>query len=182
MDDVTALLRRWQKGDREALDSLIPEIYEDLRRLARSTLGGAGGATLNPTALVHEAFLRFQRRAGAPWKNRGHFFSVAAMAMRQIVIDYARRRQALRRGGDQQPIDLEESQNLVDEQTEMLIALDQALDRLSQLNERLTRVVECRFFAGLSLAETAEALGVTRKTVQRDWLKAQALLKRELAP
>ncbi len=182
MDDVTTLLRRWQGGDREALDRLMPEIYEDLRRLARSTLGADGPATLNPTALVHEAFLRFQRRAGAPWKNRGHFFAVAAMAMRQIVVDDARRRQAARRGGDRQPIDLEEGQILIDEQTDMLLALDQALDRLSRLNERLTRVVECRFFAGLSLAETGEALGVTRKTVQRDWQKAQALLKRELSP
>lgn len=147
-----------------------------------TTTAGVSGSRSEGHSPAAKGVPRPPRRAGAPWKNRGHFFSVAAMAMRQIVVDYARRRQTLRRGGDQQPIDLEESQILVDEQTEMLLALDQALDRLSQLNERLTRVVECRFFAGLSLAETAEALGVTRKTVQRDWLKAQALLKRELDP
>ena len=114
------------------------------------------------------------------WKNRGHFFAVAAKAMRQIVVDHVRRNRAEKRGGGVEALSLEEGQIPVDEKAESLLALDQALVNLSKLSERLTQVVECRFFAGLSVDETAEALGVTRRTVHRDWIKAQALLRREL--
>ena len=182
MDEITELLRRWQDGDRDALDRLIPHVYGDLRRLAQRELGRRSRPkTLQPTVLVHEAYMKLEGR-DSPWKNRGHFFAVAARAMRQIVIDHVRRCQAQKRGGEQRDLALDDALIAVDDQSEMLLALDEALDRLARLDPRMTQVVECRFFAGLSADETAEALGVTRRTVHRDWVKAQALLKRDLVP
>lgn len=182
MTEITRLLEDWRKGDREASDRVLPLVYADLRKLARRELGRRGRqGTLEPTALVHEAYLRLAGPSERPWKNRGHFFAVAAQAMRQIVVDHARRRLSLKRGGGQYVLTLDSDLIAVEEQAELLVALDQALNRLSELNERLTRVVECRFFAGLTAEETAEALDVTRRTVHRDWLKAQAFLKGELA-
>ena len=181
MSEITTLLEGWRRGDKEASDQVLALVYTDLRRLARRELGRRGRqGTLQPTALVHEAYLRLAGPSERPWKNRGHFFSVAAQAMRQIVVDHARRRLSLKRGGGQHLLTLEGDLIAVEEQAELLVALDEALNRLSQLNERLTRVVECRFFAGLTAEETAEALEVTRRTVHRDWLKAQAFLKQEL--
>lgn len=181
MEEITRLLQQWQDGDRQALEQLIPFVYEDLRRLARRELGRRGGpAILDATVLVHEAYMRLEGGSQV-WKNRGHFFAVAAKAMRQIVVDQARRAHAEKRGGGVADLSLEERQIPIDEKSEGLLALDEALDKLSALNERLTQVVECRFFAGLSVEETAEALGVTRRTVHRDWIKAQALLRRELS-
>lgn len=181
-DEITQLLEGWRKGDRGAEGELLPLVYADLRQLARLEIYRRGQhATLNPTALVHEAYLRLSNQRQSPWKNRGHFFAVAAQAMRQIIVDHARKRLALKRGGGGFDLTLDRQQIAVDDQAEMLVALDQALETLSQLSERLTKVVECRFFAGLTADETAEALGVTRRTVQRDWLKAQALLKQELS-
>lgn len=189
MDEITELLERWQGGDREAVEQLIPQIYGELRQLARRELSRpdrSRNATLDPTVLVHEAYLRLERASGDEeggyrWNNRGHFFAVAAKAMRQIVVDHARKRHAQKRGGEQADLDLEDQQIAIDDQSERIVALDQALHRLSEIEERLTRVVECRFFAGLSVQETAAALGVDRRTVHRDWIKAQALLKRQLA-
>ena len=187
MDEITELLERWQEGDRQALEQLIPQIYGELRQLARRELARPDrpNPTLDPTVLVHEAYLRLERssggREGRRFNNRGHFFAVAAKAMRQIVVDHARKRHASKRGGPKIDLDLEHQQIAVEDQSEMIVALDQALDRLSTIEERLTRVVECRFFAGLSVQETASALGVDRRTVHRDWIKAQALLKRQLA-
>lgn len=188
MDEITELLRRWQDGDRQALEELIPEVYGELRRLARRELSrpDRSNPTLQPTVLVHEAYLRLDQASresggGRTWNNRGHFFAVAAKAMRQIVVDHARKRHALKRGGPQADLDLESQQIAIDDQSEMIVALDQALVQLSQLEERLTQVVECRFFAGLSVQETAAALGVDRRTIHRDWIKAQALLRRQLA-
>jgi RNA polymerase sigma factor (TIGR02999 family) len=182
MTDITELLEGWRKGDRSAEDALLPLVYGDLRQLARLEIYRRGQhATLNPTALVHEAYLRLSNQRRSPWKNRGHFFAVAAQAMRQIIVDHARKRLALKRGGGSYELTLDRQPIAVDDQAEMLVALDQALDTLSRLSQRLTQVVECRFFAGLTAEETAEALGVTRRTVQRDWLKAQALLKQELS-
>ncbi len=182
MSEITRLLEGWREGDEAASNQVLPLVYADLRRLARRELSRRGRqGTLQPTALVHEAYLRLAGPNERPWKNRGHFFAVAAQAMRQIVVDHARRRLSLKRGGGQHVLTLESDQIAVEDQAELLVALDQALQRLSELNERLTRVVECRFFAGLTAEETAEALNVTRRTVHRDWLKAQALLKQELA-
>ncbi|MCH9648457.1 MAG: sigma-70 family RNA polymerase sigma factor [Deltaproteobacteria bacterium] len=181
--EITRLLEGWRQGDEEASGRLIPLVYSDLRHLARLEIRRRhGNATLDPTALVHEAYLRLSNQSVAPWKNRGHFFAVAAKAMRQIIVDHARKRLALKRGSGQGELTLDEKLIAVDEQAETLLALDQALEKLSQLSDRMTQVVECRFFAGLTAEETAEALGVTRRTVQRDWLKAQALLKKELSP
>lgn len=182
MEEITQLLRRWQQdGDRKALEDLIPYVYDDLHRLAKREIGRRyGPAMLDATVLVHEAYMRLEG-SGSLWKNRGHFFAVAAKAMRQIVVDQARRSHAEKRGGGVADLSLEERQIPIDEKSESLLALDQALENLSKLNERLTQVVECRFFAGLSVDETAEALGVTRRTVHRDWIKAQALLRRDLA-
>ena len=188
MDEITELLDRWQGGDRAALEKLIPQIYGELRQLARRELSrpDRSNPTLDPTVLVHEAYLRLEKArgdddSGPRWNNRGHFFAVAAKAMRQIVVDHARKRHAQKRGGPQADLDLEGQQIAIDGHSERIVALDQALDRLSRIEERLTRVVECRFFAGLSVQETAAALGVDRRTVHRDWIKAQALLKRQLA-
>jgi len=181
MEEITQLLQRWQDGDRQALEDLIPFVYSDLRRLAKREIGRRSGpAILDATVLVHEAYMRLENGKKV-WENRGHFFAVASKAMRQIVVDHARRNHAEKRGGGVADLSLEEGQIQVDEKAESLLALDQALNNLSKLNERLTQVVECRFFAGLSVDETAEALGVTRRTVHRDWIKAQALLRRELA-
>ncbi len=180
MEEITQLLQKWQDGDRQALEDLIPFVYRDLHRLAKRELGRRRGpSTLDATVLVHEAYMRLENGQKV-WKNRGHFFAVASKAMRQIVVDHARRSHAEKRGGGVADLSLEEGQIPVDEKAESLLALDQALNNLSKLNERLTQVVECRFFAGLSVDETAEALGVTRRTVHRDWIKAQTLLRREL--
>ena len=178
--EITELLRRWHAGDRQAFDALMPQVYAELRRLARSALARGPQHTIQPTLLVHEAFLRLRGQSETAFENRGHFFAVAAVAMRHLVIDEARRRRATRRGGELKRVDLEEGLITIDPQCDRLIALDQALARLGRLNPRLVQVVECRYFAGLTLAETAETLGVVRKTVQRDWLKAQALLRRDL--
>ncbi len=180
--EITRLLESWRRGDTQAADRLMSMVYADLRKLAGFQIRQRShNATLNPTALVHEAYLRLSAQRQTPWKNRGHFFAVAAKAMRQIIVDHARRRLALKRGQGQANLTLEDREIAVDENAETLIALDQALEKLSRLSERLTRVVECRFFAGLTTEETAEALEITRRTVLRDWVKAQALLKQELS-
>jgi RNA polymerase sigma factor (TIGR02999 family) len=145
--------------------------------MAHRALGPSGrDAILNTTALVHEAFLRLPGQSGLSLQDRRHFFSVAAIAMRQIVIDHARRRTALKRGGGVRHVDLEDTELAVDDRAEELLALDGALSRLSQLDERLGRVVELRVFGGLSVEETAEVLDVDPRTVKRDWRKARAIL------
>jgi RNA polymerase sigma factor (TIGR02999 family) len=180
-DEITRLLEAYESGDADALRRLVPLVYPDLRRLAHRQLGhGRGGQTLDTTGLVHEAYVKLADRTRACWRDRGHFFAVAALAMRQVVIDYARRCRAEKRGGGQ-PIDrLDATQIPVREQAETLLQLDEALERLRDLDERLIRVVECRFFAGLSEQETAEALGVSTRTVERDWKRARAWLRRDL--
>jgi RNA polymerase sigma factor (TIGR02999 family) len=139
------------------------------------------GQTLSTTGLVHEAYLKLQARRGAPWRDRGHFFAVAAGAMRHILIDYAKRRRRQKRGNGQLPATLDEANLAVNRETEHLLAVDEALDRLAFREPRLAQVVECRFFAGLSDEETAAALGVSPRTVQRDWVQARAWLADELA-
>ena len=176
-EEITRLLVSIRAGDRGALNELLPLVYRELHGMAHRALGPAGrDATLNTTALVHEAFLRLHDRAGLTLQDRKHFFSVAAIAMRQIVIDQARRRTAQKRGGGARHVDLEDADVPVDDRAEELLALDDALSRLSRLDERMARVVELRFFGGLSVEETAEVLEVDPRTVKRDWRKARAIL------
>lgn len=179
--DVTLLLDHLRGGDRRAFDRLFPLVYRELRQMAARRLGGRRATpTLAPTALVHEAYLKMVGQQGVPWQNRAHFFAVAARAMRQILIDYARHKQAAKRGGDKQPLTLTQNVLGPDLPLAELLALDQALDRLEALDARLRQVVELRFFGGLQENEVAEVLGVTTRTVQRDWTRARAWLYREL--
>jgi RNA polymerase sigma factor (TIGR02999 family) len=179
--EITTLLRAQREGDPAAFDRLVEVVYPKLRSLARSQLrGGRPGQTLNTTAVVHEAYVRLAESTRVEWQNRGHFFGVAARAMRQVIVDHARRRNAAKRGGGKAPVSLHDADLAIEAQADTIQLLDTALDRLSELNPRLPRVVECRFFAGLTEQETADALGLSRATVQRDWLKARAWLKREL--
>jgi RNA polymerase sigma factor (TIGR02999 family) len=179
--DITRLLEAHRSGDAHALEQLVPLVYRDLQQLARRQLKGSSLPTLNTTSLVHEAYLKLAG-AGAPaWEHRGHFYAVASMAMRQIVVDYARHSHAQKRGGARPLEKLDAEQIAVEAQAEALIELDAALRRLSALDERLPRIVECRFFTGLTAEETAEALGMSLRTVERDWKRARAWLRQELA-
>ena len=164
------------------MDRLLPLVYDELRRVAHRQLGRERpGHTLSTTALVHEAYLRLVDQTRARWVDRAHFFAVAAGVMRRILVDYARRYRAAKRGGDARHVDLDQVEVSLEDRSEMLINLDEALGRLAELNPRLTQVVEYRFFGGMTEEETAEALGVTDRTVRRDWIKAKAWLSRELA-
>ena len=179
---ITNILLEWgTPGEGRPVDRLLPLVYDELRRVAHRQLGRERpGHTLSTTALVHEAYLRLVDQTRARWVDRAHFFAVAAGVMRRILVDYARRFRAAKRGGDAQHVDLDLAQVSLDERSEVLINLDEALGRLAELNPRLSQVVECRFFGGMTEEETAEALGVTDRTVRRDWIKAKAWLSREL--
>jgi len=179
--DITGLLLAWRAGDRRALDQLFPLVYEALRRVAHRQLERERpDHTLGTTALVHEAFIKLVDQTRAQWVDRAQFFAVAARAMRRILVDYARRHRALKRGGERAQISLDDVALVADARAEALIALDEALARLAELDERLGRVVECRFFGGLTEEETAEALAVTPRTVRRDWVKAKGWLYQAL--
>jgi RNA polymerase sigma factor (TIGR02999 family) len=186
--EITEALVALRKGAPEAMDRLLPIVYGELRRMAHRQLGGErGGHTLSTTAVVHEAYLRLADQKEVEWENRAQFFAIAARTMRRILIDYARRYGAARRGGpDQARVDFDsleragEAVLAVAERADSLLALDEALERLSAMDPRLGRVVECRFFAGLTETETAEALGLSQRTVARDWLLARGWLYREL--
>lgn len=175
--EVTRLLGELARGDSSAFEHLIPLVYEDLRMIAHRHLRRHGAAiTLNTTALVHEAYIRLVDSTRLEWKDRGHFLAVYSVVMRNLLVDIARKRRAAKRGGDRVRVTLDDNAASVDFQADHVLAVDSALTRLSELDERLGRVVECRFFAGLTEEETASALGVTDRTVQRDWVKAKALL------
>jgi RNA polymerase sigma factor (TIGR02999 family) len=177
---ITDLLLQLRGGNAGGMDRLFPLVYDELRRMAHRQLQGERpGHTLGTTGLVHETYFKLVDQTRVEWQDRGHFFCVAARAMHRVLVDYARQYLALRRGGGLQRVSLEEDAVGV-ERSEALIALDEALSRLTALSERLGRVVECRFFAGLNEEETAEALGVTTRTVQRDWAKARGWLYLEL--
>jgi RNA polymerase sigma factor (TIGR02999 family) len=177
---ITELLLQVRGGDPEALNHLFPLIYGELRRLAHWQLQHERtGHTLDTGALVHETFLKMVDQPRVHWQDRAHFFRVASWAMRRILVDYSRRHRALRRGGGVPPLSLED-EVAVAQQSDQLVALDEALERLAVVNERLSQVVECRYFGGLTEAETAEALGITPRTVQRDWRKARDWLALEL--
>ena len=176
-DDITQILRDLRGGKHGAAEALLPLVYAELRAMAHRRLSpGARDVTLDTTALVHEAYLRLFDKSVLDWKDRGHFFSVAAIAMRQIVVDHARKRSAAKRGGGLERIDLDSSRLALEQQGEEILALNDALSRLAQLDERLARVVELRFFAGLSVEEVAQVLDTSERTVKRDWRKASALL------
>ncbi len=179
--EVTRILLDWSGGDPEAPGRLMPFVYDELRRLARAFLARERGAhTLQPTALVHEAYLRLVDQRSVNWQNRAHFYGIAASMMRRVLIDHARAHAAEKRGGGAVRLSVEDVQVPLEERAESLLALDEALERLKDMDERKCRVVEMRFFAGLSDEEIAEVLGVTTRTVLRDWKKARLWLLREL--
>ncbi len=180
MADVTELLAAWREGDRDAIRELMPLVYDDLRALARRQTAG-GSETLRTTALVHEAYMKLARHSHLAVQDRRHFFALAAKAMRQLVVDHARRRAAAKRGGAGGALSLDEAQIPLQARAAEIVALDEALDRLAALDESLSRVVELRFFAGLSVEETADVLGCSPRTVKREWRKARALLHADLA-
>jgi RNA polymerase sigma factor (TIGR02999 family) len=180
--DVTGLLVALGDGDRRAMDALLPLVYGELRRLARAQLARERpGHTLDSVALVNEAYLRLVDRGDGRWQNRAHFFGVAARVMRTILVDYARARNAAKRGGGAAAVPLDEVEHLLsDQQAEHLEALDDALSGLAVANEEAARVVECLYFGGLTLEETAEATSLSVATVRRRWSFAKAWLAREL--
>lgn len=179
---VTQLLEQWNSGDREALDKLMPLIYEELRKMARRYMRQQNpDHTLQTTALIHEAYLRMVNQKEKHFENRAHFFGVAAQAMRHILVDYARARHAAKRGGDARPISLEEAALVTEERAAELVAFDDALKELEELSKRQSRVVELRYFGGLSVEETATVLAVSPETVMRDWNMAKAWLHRALS-
>jgi RNA polymerase sigma factor (TIGR02999 family) len=177
---ITELLADLRAGRREAFDQILPLVYQELRRTARRELAVRPSDTLSTTALVHELYLKFSRAQSADWRSRAHFLAVAAVAMRHILVDRARRRTAEKRGGPYRNVSLDEALTAADDQAESLLELHDALDQLAELDQRLARVVECRFFGGMTEEETAEALGVTTRTVRRDWVKARGLLYQSL--
>jgi RNA polymerase sigma factor (TIGR02999 family) len=179
---VTVLLDRARQGDASATDELLPLVYEELRRLADQFLAGEQpGQTLQPTALVHEAYLRLVGPASASWENRAHFFGAAARAIRRILIERARARRRLRRGEGARPLALDDVVDPAAPEARLdLLELDEALERLAQIDAQKARIIELRFFGGLSTEETAEALGLSPSTITRDWRFARIWLHREL--
>ena len=178
---ITDHLLELRSGDGRAMERLFPLVYDQLRGIAHNALRHENtGHTLATTDLVHEAYLRLVDQTRVQWADRRHFFAVASQAMRRILVDYARRHAAAKRGGNLRPMTLDESVMSVDDRADTLVALDDAIGRLEQFDPRLARVVECRFFAGLTEEETAEVLGVTDRTVRRDWVKAKGWLYQEL--
>jgi RNA polymerase sigma factor (TIGR02999 family) len=179
--DVTGLLQAWGGGDAAALDQLVPVVYDELHRQAQRYLRReTPGHTLQTTALVHEAYLRLVDQREARWENRAQFFGVAAQAMRRILVDHARRHQAAKRGGSAIQVPYEEEAVAAVESEVDVVALDDALTWLAALDPQQARVVELRYFTGLGIEETAEALGISPATVKREWAMARAWLKREL--
>ena len=176
------VLHELRTGAPESLDRLFPLVYGELRAIARRQLRARplGEATLSTTGLVHDVYLKLVDQSRAQWKDRAHFLAVASLAMRHVLVDRAKARNAAKRGGGQRRITLDEESISVDEQADALLQLHEALEQLTRLEPRLARVVECRFFGGLSEEEIAEALDVTVRTVQRDWAKARMLLRRML--
>jgi RNA polymerase sigma factor (TIGR02999 family) len=181
-ESVTELLTRSREGDADALDRLVPFVYDELRAIAHRQLRGERtDHTLSTTALVSEAYLRLVDQRRADWHDRTHFFAVAARMMRRVLVDYARRRGARKREGARSLLPLDDALATVEQESELLLSLDEALTRLALLDARLVHVVELRFFAGLTEDETAEALGVSPRTVRYDWVKAKGWLYRELS-
>lgn len=179
--DITRLLLDWGDGNRAALDELMPLVYDELRRMAKNRLRAqSADHTLQPTALVNEAYLRLIDSSRVQWQNRAHFFAISAQLMRRVLVDSVRSKNSLKRGGEFEKTELDESVIVCDGRTTDLVALDEALKNLARLSERQSRVVELRYFGGLTETEIAAALGVTERTVRRDWTAARAWLYKTL--
>jgi RNA polymerase sigma factor (TIGR02999 family) len=179
--DITALLDDWGRGDRRALDELLPLVYAELRRIAaRQLRGERDGHSLQPTALVHEAYLRLVDQRKADWRGRAHFFGVAAQVMRRILVDHARRHLAGKRGEGIRPVSIDEVMDTPAVQEIPILDLDAAIDRLAQLDAGLAQIVELRAFGGLTIEEAAHVLNVSSSTAKREWRTAKAWLTREL--
>lgn len=180
-NDVTQLLVNWSQGDPKALEALTPVVYDELRRLARSYLRRERpDHTLQSTALVHEAYLKMVDQRQVRWQNRAHFFGVAAQIIRRILVDHARAHKADKRGADAVKLSLDEAMAIPEERQIDLVALDDSLNSLASFDIQQGRIVELRFFGGLSIEETAEVLGVSPATVKRDWAMAKAWLYRDM--
>jgi RNA polymerase sigma factor (TIGR02999 family) len=179
--DVTGLLDDWSRGDRGALDRLLPVVYTELRRIAaRQLRHERAGHTLQPTALVHEAYLRLIQQRDVDWRNRAHFFGVAAQVMRRILVDYARRQATRKRGDAAQRVPLEEVDKIATATEIPVLTLDRALTRLEEIDRGLAQIIELRAFAGLTIDEAAHVLKVSPSTAKREWRTARAWLAREL--
>src|SRR6266478_4959415 len=179
---VPQLLIKWRDGDETALDRLIPLVYDEMRRLARYYMRRErAGHTLQTTALINEAYIRLVDHKGMRWQNRAHFYAVAAQAMRRILVDHARSRDAAKRGGGANLIGLDEAATAAQMQAANLLALDEALNQLALIDKRKSRIVELRYFGGMSVEETAEVIGVSPVTVMREWSSAKAWLLRAIS-
>jgi RNA polymerase sigma factor (TIGR02999 family) len=179
--EITQLVRRWSEGDAAAFDRLIELAYDDLRRIAHHHLAlGGRGQTVNTTALVHEAYLKLAKVEGGSWESRAQFFAFCSKAMRRILIDYARRQAAAKRGGERTRVPLTEDAAVIEAEVTRMLGVEEALRELEQRDERMGRIVECRFFGGMSVVDTAEALGTSTRTVEREWARARAYLHRAL--
>lgn len=174
--EITQLVRQWSGGDAAAFDQLIALVYDDLRRIAHHHLRAARGGTVDTTALVHEAYLKLARVQGGSWDGRAQFFAFCSKAMRHILIDYARRRAAVKSGGDQTRVPLTENTAIVEAEVTRMLGVEEALRELEKRDARMGRIVECRFFGGMSVPDTAEALGTSPRTVEREWARARAYL------
>jgi RNA polymerase sigma factor (TIGR02999 family) len=174
--NITDLLAELRAGRREALDQVLPLVYQELRGVAQRELAVRPNDSLSATGLVHELYLKFVRADRSDWRDRAHFLGVSAVAMRHILVDRSRRRTADKRGGLHQHVTLDDNLTVTDHHAEQILDLHEALDQLALLDERLARVVECRYFGGMTEMETAEALHVGVRTVRRDWIKARGLL------
>ncbi|MDM7921801.1 MAG: sigma-70 family RNA polymerase sigma factor [Pyrinomonadaceae bacterium] len=181
--DITRLLLEWRNGSERALDELMPIVYSELRRMARNYMRRQSpGHTLQTTGLVNEAYMRLVDSNRVNWQDRNHFFAVSAQLMRRILVDFARRKNSQKRGGDQIMVTLDERVDKAAESGTDLVALDEALTRLAEFSPRQSRIVELRYFAGLTEEQVADTLGVSSRTVRRDWNLAKAWLYRELQP
>ncbi|NND71857.1 MAG: sigma-70 family RNA polymerase sigma factor [Rhodothermales bacterium] len=176
---ITQLLDSARDGDDEALHKLLPIVYDELRKIARSQRRKSGSETLNTTAIVHEAYEKLAKHESG-WADRTHFFRVAAKAMRDVVVDYARRQNAAKRGSGVKVLDIDALPVISPERTDEILALDEALDRLAELDARQGEVVQLRYFVGLTIAETADVLGLSSATIKREWVSARAWLHREM--
>ena len=181
-DGVTQLLVDWGKGDPAALEKLMPLVYDELRRLASNYLRRERAThTLQPTALVNEAYLKLVDQRNAKWQNRAHFFGISAQLMRRILVDHARQHQAAKRGGsNQQRLSITSAEQVAKQPEVDLLALNEALEELTQMDPQQAQIVELKFFGGLSIDDTAEVLGISHATVERDWKMARAWLRRQL--
>lgn len=178
---VTELLTRWSSGDTSAREALVPLVYNELRRIARRCLSGQrSDHTLQPTALVHEAYLRLVRYDSIDWRDRAHFFALAAQIMRQILVDHARKQMAAKRGGNAVTLVVNEASAVAKQTSLDLLALDDALKQLASLDPRQSQIVELRFFGGLSIEETAEAVNISPATIKREWATARLWLLQEM--